>query len=895
MRDGLVCRSVNKRNVAPKVRPHLQSSTVIMALPELAQTLPKLKSRAAPQKTYAQPRTGESRGKAASRESGMSMTRTLSQAEVLPRSFSQTEPANGLFDTDARAKEVVDKLFAGSNAANAAASTAAVTSVDVSRAATVPLSTQKLRIFASAPSLGVNASPISHSPKNFRDRDEELASEIQQHHSTWTLKRRKWDFLQSLAEATAQATKNHDDRTIATLTEKLQTKHEREQVEDFVSLQALRVAKHAHLVKQEWLKMEKDALAHSRARERTAMGKYRHAAQQFTKAKKAPHAFKGKLEESRNGIEASISQVSDAVDSRANTYNVKKSPIPYELLIPSRYQSKFRVRDANFQAEQENSRKQFFDPDELISKSHMTLDTRALQLRNTETKKERLDNLKLRLKLIQHLPEHEANPIICEVEPPSVQDLTKEAPFPKPAKTPPEEKKKHKAHHADGFDGGTDGDGHAKPAEIQRVGTRVGNDASSALATPPLTPPPDSSRGSPIQALLKKARDLKELNMCSEPPAELKKNGKPKYRAFRASDKNTSCPTFDSSELQVQRNFISAELQRTDAALMRLNVHRLQEMATPMHLDELELSPRSKDFQARRDLLRSREPDHAANVWLKKHDKPIHRKVDPSERTRCQTLFDQLDLDGSGTLEFDEIGEAIRDTGLEVTLTELKQIWSVIANNAQKKHVQVQEFSAEFHGDAEYETLLKIFKERQSKADDNPVLPMKLWVPAYHRHRTLEDTVEKHLEREQAGQSAGGHRMVRLEIGGDAPSAAVACYVNAEALTSADKYDTAVVFSLPPPPKIQHGMNRLYADGRVRPVIARRSSGVFSSIQVPPTEDKSQKPRGSLINLHDRDTLRSLLHTTLQVEETTPETLSEDDEAEPAAAGAQRERAESEG
>ena len=62
---------------------------------------------------------------------------------------------------------------------------------------------------------------------------------------------------------------------------------------------------------------------------------------------------------------------------------------------------------------------------------------------------------------------------------------------------------------------------------------------------------------------------------------------------------------------------------------------------------------------------------HVFEQWMRKHAKIVKPKVNAQEKARYRNMFDLLDEDKSGSLDFDELYEAVRYTGLKMTRSEL--------------------------------------------------------------------------------------------------------------------------------------------------------------------------------------------------------------------------------
>lgn len=155
--------------------------------------------------------------------------------------------------------------------------------------------------------------------------------------------------------------------------------------------------------------------------------------------------------------------------------------------------------------------------------------------------------------------------------------------------------------------------------------------------------------------------------------------------------------------------------------------------------DDPLLSARTKHIKK---LLEERDADFKTEEWLQIHGKMIKRKVDANSRVRYRLVFDLLDEHNTGMIDFQELYEALRFTGLKMTVTELGFMVSKIG--ADLDHISFDDFVNGLASTSEWDSILDIRRKRQKEGKLNnvdPVMPFILWIPAFHRMKMYESVM----------------------------------------------------------------------------------------------------------------------------------------------------------
>jgi hypothetical protein len=123
----------------------------------------------------------------------------------------------------------------------------------------------------------------------------------------------------------------------------------------------------------------------------------------------------------------------------------------------------------------------------------------------------------------------------------------------------------------------------------------------------------------------------------------------------------------------------------------------------------------------RRSLMRkSKAPTHDLERWLVSHGRTPLSRVDENEKMRYRMMFELLDADGGGTLDVDEIYDALKYTGVKMTRRELVRLCHVAGvekgEAGTKPSVDVDGFTTGFASSSEWDTLFEVYKQRAAKA-----------------------------------------------------------------------------------------------------------------------------------------------------------------------------------
>lgn len=170
--------------------------------------------------------------------------------------------------------------------------------------------------------------------------------------------------------------------------------------------------------------------------------------------------------------------------------------------------------------------------------------------------------------------------------------------------------------------------------------------------------------------------------------------------------------------------------------------------------------------------------------WLRSRSKVPAKSISEKERERLRTIFDMIDIDGSSTLEIDELKEAMAFVSIPISQSELIERMKAIDSNYDGV-ISFEEFSRGFGAVSEWDVLIAIRQrvqrqrraalkalerelarlrrrrpfeteaiaklQRQSErlraqleARTHPSdIPFSLWVPAFHRLRTVEGIISQ--------------------------------------------------------------------------------------------------------------------------------------------------------
>lgn len=558
-----------------------------------------------------------------------------------------------------------------------------------------------------------------------------LHENIQQQHERYTLKRRKWEFLHDYTNEKQQEKLNAASRTGNTLVNNLQKKVEQEMVDEYMCLEAFRLAKEAHKSKKHWVGMEERALALNRAKERLAMKGYKGAVVTYDKGLRFPDTLGKGLAKAKAKLTKSLAQANDQAKFRANMYNMDNTPIPTKLLQNDAYKHKYSVKDTHFEQKLHVHRQKFFNPHELTKSTHIRRDARALQLRN-ETKK---INTAIRLpQAVYHASWAKTDPIKIDdadyddsrVGTPQVCDLRVLPPIGVASEL-------------------TKKDTVRVQASSKEVSSNMQTfkEMREMSCKNVLERPQSVQRNPAVARLLDKAKGLKSMTFTPQRVI----NDKPIYKPFLNTFETGTdiANSFHVTELKRKREKIEDELLDSTAALVKLGVG--PEDIKPEMLDDSDLSPRSQAVRKRREMLRTRGHDIPSATWLRKHEMPPWRRIEPMERARRQVLFSNLDNDGNGVLDIGEIARALKMVGVKLSHEELEEVWGVIAASMDAEEVTFQEFTNEFHTRFENERLFKLYAQRKEKTGEaKAVLPIRLWAPAYHRLLNLRNLMKQYPE-----------------------------------------------------------------------------------------------------------------------------------------------------
>lgn len=586
---------------------------------------------------------------------------------------------------------------------------------------------------------------------------------IQAQYEKFTIKKREWEFVEDLGDAQHEERTNAASKTCMTLVNDLQRRVEEDVVEKYMSLKAFRLAKKGRASKREWIDLEREALGLNRSKEREELRKYRAAIRKYDKATKAPDTFKGRLDDAKYDLDNAVAKAQKQAHYRANMYDLTKTPIPYNLLKDDTTSS-YIVHDSDMQHVMAAHRGHFFQPDVLAKKRTTRKDANALQLRNTVQKKDTLDGMPQSYisaswaDLPYKAPPKEVNMVHVRNPPPICDFRALPAMGDPPPPTKKEQKKDQKKAALRKRYASLTAMHHVRKLKHSLL-------SASAPELVPLEPVVDADDDSTHSKLMKRAQMLKvELSHGLSTAA----HGKPKYKPFKKRPENKDQDNaFDYHKLTTTRENIEHKMNDTKEKLVRLGI--MPEDIQPAMLDDSDLSARSKQVRAMREFLKTTGDDIPASFWLQKREMPPWRGVDPLERARRQTLFDQLDSDHDGLLDRKELLSALQKMGIKVNQRELDRLWACISSSAERETVSFQEFTNDFHKSQELEVLYKIFGDRKKAAEKKekgfgdriqPVLPIRLWAPAFHRREVIDSVVKQYQDKEKLMRRlfAGGRR-----------------------------------------------------------------------------------------------------------------------------------------
>jgi hypothetical protein len=141
----------------------------------------------------------------------------------------------------------------------------------------------------------------------------------------------------------------------------------------------------------------------------------------------------------------------------------------------------------------------------------------------------------------------------------------------------------------------------------------------------------------------------------------------------------------------------------------------------------------------RHTLMKPRGSNYNRDHWLMVHKKQLKRKVNMQEKVRYRHMFDLLDDDKSGALDFEELYDALTQTGLKATRQELQYIISQVDHNFRDTgQVTFEEFVNGFASISEWNLLATLRRDREAQGIKEPLLPFTHWVPSFHRQKQLE-------------------------------------------------------------------------------------------------------------------------------------------------------------
>jgi len=205
-------------------------------------------------------------------------------------------------------------------------------------------------------------------------------------------------------------------------------------------------------------------------------------------------------------------------------------------------------------------------------------------------------------------------------------------------------------------------------------------------------------------------------------------------RQLNKPDSSLYTQPLTNPSLKAQRSNIVEKMRLKEATTSKMITR--DDFAVEEHNQGPPLSPKSAKL---RQILEDRDPDFRVEEWLQLHGKMIKRKMDANSRVRYRLVFDLLDSNNQGHIEFEELYEALRSTGLKMTATELGFMVSKIGHDGTA--ISFEDFVNGFASISEWDAILDLRKQRIATGKHNsaePPLPFILWIPAFHRTQMLE-------------------------------------------------------------------------------------------------------------------------------------------------------------
>lgn len=204
-----------------------------------------------------------------------------------------------------------------------------------------------------------------------------------------------------------------------------------------------------------------------------------------------------------------------------------------------------------------------------------------------------------------------------------------------------------------------------------------------------------------------------------------------------------------------------------------------------------------ESFQSRASrILKCRKAvrDWIERQWMRRHGKEVERRVGEQELMQYKQMFSMLDADGSGNLDVEELSSAMRFIGMKVPLSEIRERIAVVDAsrdglidmlefvqlmakgtfegfdaNSQRRQQQQQAHAANdcivtgvppppqprrfakrannrgdlrSHCRSRHKRLSPKKHSRERKEPPMSDLPFFLWIPAYHRRRTMASLMQ---------------------------------------------------------------------------------------------------------------------------------------------------------